>query len=165
MDGKVITPRTRRISTGLWILALVLVWEIIALVVDNTKRTPENVLPHLHQIVASVFSTKLVTNQQTALELVLSNAGITLLRAGMGFLLGIAVGFFLALFMRMFKAVEKTAFPYLMMIQMIPILGMAPIVLAVTRDIDASRIIIACNLSCRMRIQLAPGLSIINPYQ
>jgi ABC-type nitrate/sulfonate/bicarbonate transport system permease component len=130
-----------------WALALVLAWEIVATVVAQTKRTPENVLPHLYQIAESVFSPNLVNSSQTAFQLVLSNAGATLLRAGIGFALGAAVGFALALLMNLMKPVEKVAFPYLMVIQMIPILGMAPIVLAMTRDIDRSRIVIAAILT------------------
>ncbi len=144
------TPNAKKTSgfvTLVWGLGLVALWEIGATIVANTKRTPQNVLPHLYQIIESVFSTAMVSNKQTALQIVMSNAGITLYRAGIGFLIGIAVGFALALLMRMFLPVEKTAFPYLMMIQMIPILGMAPIVLAITKDINKSRIVIAAILT------------------
>ena len=66
------------------------------------KGLPENVLPHLYQIIQSLcISPAMVANKQTALQIVLSNAGITLARAGVGFLIGIAVGFVLALLMRM----------------------------------------------------------------
>ncbi|MDC7124678.1 MAG: ABC transporter permease subunit [Spirochaetales bacterium] len=133
--------------TFVWFLGLVGVWEIGATVIAQTKRTPQNVLPHLGQIVQSVFSSAMVSNKMTAIQIVMSNAGITLWRAGVGFLIGIAVGFLLALLMKLFLPVEKTIFPYLMMIQMIPILGMAPIVLAVTKDINKSRIIIAAILT------------------
>lgn len=134
-------------STLLWAIGVILVWELGATVVAANKRSPENVLPHLHQIAASVASGQVVANRQTALQIVLENAGITLLRAGLGFVIGTAIGFLLALAMRLVQGVEKTLFPYLMMIQMVPILGMAPIVLAVTRDIDASRTIIAAILT------------------
>ena len=43
--------------------------------------------------------------------------------------------------------VEKIAFPYLMLIQLIPILGMAPIINAITGDIAVSRIVIAAILT------------------
>lgn len=138
---------SKKLVTLVWVLGLIVIWEIGASVIAQTKRTPENVLPHLYQILESVFSTKKVNSTQTALELVLSNAGITLLRAGIGFLIGIAIGFLLALFMNLFQVVEKTVFPYLMIIQMIPILGMAPIVLAITKDINKSRIVIAAILT------------------
>lgn len=138
---------SKRMVTVVWVIGLIGVWELGAFLVEQTKRTPENVLPHLYQIIQSVISKNLVNSDQTALQLVLSNAGITLLRAGIGFLIGTLLGFILALLMNMFLSVEKTVFPYLMMIQMIPILGMAPIVLAITKDINKSRIVIAAILT------------------
>ncbi len=147
MAGVKQSKHQSKLVTLVWGLGLVGLWEIGATFIAGSKRTPENVLPHLYQIIESVFSSAMVANKQTALQLVMSNAGITLYRAGIGFLIGIAVGFTLALLMRMFVPIEKTAFPYLMMIQMIPILGMAPIVLAITKDIDKSRIVIAAILT------------------
>lgn len=138
---------SKRMVTIFWVLGMIVVWELGASIIEQTKRSPENVLPHLYQIIESVFSKNLVSSNQTAIQLVLSNAGITLLRAGIGFLIGTALGFVLALLMNLFVSVEKTVFPYLMMIQMIPILGMAPIVLAITKDINKSRIVIAAILT------------------
>ncbi len=130
-----------------WVIGFFAVWEWGASVMDRTKRTPENVLPHMSQIIASVFSTKEVSQNQTAWEIVWVNAQITLERAFIGFVIGIAIGFILALLMDLSGVIEKIAFPYLMIIQMIPILGMAPIVFAVTKDIDKSRITIAAILT------------------
>jgi NitT/TauT family transport system permease protein len=133
--------------TFVWVLGLAIVWELFAFYIEGTKRTPENVLPHIYQIIGSIFSTKPVSSGQTALQLVMSNAGATLFRAGIGFLIGMTGGFVLALLMNLSGVVEKIAFPYLMIIQMIPILGMAPIVLAITKDIGVSRIVIAAILT------------------
>ncbi len=138
---------SKRMVTVVWVLGLIIAWEIGATIVAATKRSPENVLPHLHQIFESVISTNMVNGSQTALQIVLSNAGITLLRAGAGFLIGAAIGFLLALLMDLILPLEKIMFPYLMIIQMIPILGMAPIILAITKDIDKSRIVIAAILT------------------
>lgn len=138
---------SKRMVTIVWVIGLMVFWEIGATIVQFTKRSPENVLPHLYQIIGSVFSDKLVNGSQTAFQIVLVNAGATLFRAGIGFLIGAAVGFVLALLMSLSKAAEKTAFPYLMIIQMIPVLGMAPIVLAITKDIDKSRVVIAAILT------------------
>ena len=138
---------SKKMVTVVWVIGLIIIWEIGATVIANTKRSPENVLPHIYQIIESIFSKKMVSSGQTAIQIVLSNAGITLIRAGIGFLIGALIGFILALFMNLFVSIEKTVFPYLMLIQMIPILGMAPIVLAVTKDIDKSRIVIAAILT------------------
>lgn len=138
---------SKKMVTVVWVIGIIIVWEILATIIANTKRTPENVLPHLYQIIASVFSRELVNNNQTAFQIVLSNAGITLFRAGIGFIIGAVVGYLLAILMNLFSWAEKIIFPYLMLIQMIPILGMAPIVLAMTKDINKSRIVIAAILT------------------
>lgn len=138
---------SEKMVTLVWVVGLIIVWEIGAVVIAGTKRTPENVLPHLYQIAGSIFSKSLVNGRQTAFQIVMTNAGITLARAGVGFLIGTAAGFLLALLMNLVRAAEKIVFPYLMIIQMIPILGMAPIVLAVTKNIDKSRIVIAAILT------------------
>lgn len=57
--------------------------------------------------------------------MVMTNAAATLSRAGIGYIIGIISGFVLALFMSLRKLIKKIAFPYLMLIQMIPIPGMA----------------------------------------
>ena len=138
---------SQKTVTLVWGLGLVILWEAGAFFIASSKRSPENILPHLYQIVASVFSTKKVTGTQTALQVVLVNAGITLGRAALGFLIGALTGYILALLMRGIKAIEKIVFPYLMLIQLIPILGMAPIILAITQDINQSRIVIAAILT------------------
>lgn len=139
--------RSKAFVTFLWIVALIILWEVCALVVAQTKRTPENTLPSLVGIVESVISDDLINGSQTAVDMVIENAIATLSRAGIGFVVGSAIGFILALLMDLSGVVEKIAFPYLMLIQMIPILGMAPIINAVTGDVTQSRIIIAAILT------------------
>ena len=133
--------------TLVWILCIVAIWEFMACVVATTKRTPENILPHIYQILYSLISTKKVTGTQTALQVVALASVQTLLRAAVGFLIGMAAGFGLALLMKLSGIVEKLAFPYLMLIQLIPILGMAPIILSLTGSIGVSRIVIAAILT------------------
>ena len=131
----------------IWIAALIIVWEIFAYQVEQTKRTPENVLPHLSGVVDSITSDKKINGSQTAFQMVMENAGATLSRAAIGYVIGIALGFILALIMSLSGIVEKVVFPYLMLIQIIPILGMAPIINAITKDIAVSRIVIAAILT------------------
>ena len=133
--------------TLVWILCIVAIWEIMACVVATTKRTPENILPHIYQILYSLISTKKVTGTQTALQVVALASVQTLLRAAVGFLIGMVAGFGLALLMKLSGIVERLAFPYLMLIQLIPILGMAPIILSLTGSIGVSRIVIAAILT------------------
>ncbi|MCI5759969.1 MAG: ABC transporter permease subunit [Eubacterium sp.] len=130
-----------------WAVIVIVAWEIGATVVAATKRTPENILPHLYQIIAAAFSMKAVSGGMTATGVVLTSARATLLRALGGFAIGAGLGFLLALLMKLSGLVEKLIFPYLMLIQLIPVLGLAPIILAITGDINRSRLVIAAILS------------------
>lgn len=140
-------PLPSWVSLVVWLVGLIVVWEAVATYIDLSGqfRNPQNYLPHLHLVIQSVFSVKV--SEELGIVMVLKAAGITLSRAFLGFSIGIIMGFVLALLMDLSGAVEKIAFPYLMLIQMIPILGMAPIVYAITKDVDQSRIIIASILT------------------
>lgn len=138
---------TKALVTLVWVLGLLVIWEIFAFIIQATKRTPENIMPHVWQIFYSLIDPKPVSNGMSCLQVVLFNAGQTLSRAGQGFMIGTLIGFALAILMKLSHIVEKIAAPYLMLIQLIPILGMAPIILAMTHDIGSSRIIIAAILT------------------
>ena len=138
---------SKALVTLVWVLGLLVIWEIFAFIIQATKRTPENIMPHVWQIFYSLIDPKPVSNGMSCLQVVLFNAGQTLSRAGQGFIIGTLIGFALAILMKLSHIVEKIAAPYLMLIQLIPILGMAPIILAMTHDIGSSRIIIAAILT------------------
>ena len=138
---------SKALVTLVWVLGLLVIWEIFAFIIQATKRTPENIMPHVWQIFYSLIDPKPVSNGMSCLQVVLFNAGQTLSRAGQGFMIGTLIGFALAILMKLSHIVEKIAAPYLMLIHLIPILGMAPIILAMTHDIGSSRIIIAAILT------------------
>lgn len=138
---------SKALVTLVWVLGLLVIWEIFAFIIQATKRTPENIMPHVWQIFYSLIDPKPVSNGMSCLQVVLFNAVQTLSRAGQGFMIGTLIGFALAILMKLSHIVEKIAAPYLMLIQLIPILGMAPIILAMTHDIGSSRIIIAAILT------------------
>lgn len=138
---------SKALVTLVWVLGLLVIWEIFAFIIQATKRTAENIMPHVWQIFYSLIDPKPVSNGMSCLQVVLFNAGQTLSRAGQGFMIGTLIGFALAILMKLSHIVEKIAAPYLMLIQLIPILGMAPIILAMTHDIGSSRIIIAAILT------------------
>lgn len=148
MNTKGFPQKILKILPGIvWTVVLIGAWEVGATVVANHKRTPENILPHLYQIIAAIFSSKKVANGMTATQIVLTSAQATLLRALLGFALGALLGFAFALIMKLSGVVEKLIFPYLMLIQLIPVLGLAPIILSITGDINKSRVLIAAILS------------------
>ena len=137
--------KKRNFSLVVWLIGFVIVWEILAFYVQISFRTPENYLPHIYDVIISIFTVK--NGGDWGFGLVLESAGITISRALLGFGIGIVLGYVLALLMDLIGAVEKIAFPFLMIIQMIPILGLAPIIFGMTNNVDVTRITIASILT------------------
>jgi NitT/TauT family transport system permease protein len=126
--------------TILWILGLVAAWELGAylLAVSFHDSMAGSKLPYLHAVLVTMAA-----NGPALLEA----AGVTFTQAVIGFALGAFVGYLLAILMSVSRTAERIAFPYLIISQMIPVLGLAPIVFNLVRDMDASRIIIAAYIT------------------
>lgn len=132
--------KSRRTVTAVWFAGFLLIWEAAAFAMQNVFRIPSagSRLPYLHTVVITVAQ-----NWRS----LLTDCLITLSRAGIGFAIGSLVGVALALLMSLSKTVEKIAFPYLIISQMIPVLGLAPIIFNIVRDMNASRIVIAAYIT------------------
>jgi NAD+ synthase len=123
-----------------WIVGILSVWELGAFILASGPKSAmaAQTLPYIHDIFRTIV---------VRFGLLIENLSTTLSRAALGFLLGAAVGFLLAVFMSLSGIVEKIAYPYLLVSQMIPILGLAPILMAIVRDVDATRILIAAFIT------------------
>ncbi|TCT15488.1 NitT/TauT family transport system permease protein [Natranaerovirga pectinivora] len=136
----VITKKERRMVAFVWFTSIFVLLEVLAFflmfVMKDTMAAAKLPFPHTIFIV-------FVNNWRSLLE-----AGvITFSRAAIGFGIGAGVGIFLAVIMSLSKTAEKIAFPYLIMSQMIPVLGLAPIIFNIVRDMNLSRIIIAAYIT------------------
>lgn len=139
-----------------WTIGIFAVWELIAFFLDKVVNDPmaEAKLPYPHSIVVSIA--------QNFTELI-SAAGLTFSRAVVGFALGAAIGFILAIIMSLSKIAEKIALPYLIISQMIPVLGLAPIIFTLARDMNTSRIIIAAYITFfPVAINMLSGLNSVD---
>ena len=123
-----------------WTIGIFLVWELGAFFLDKVAHDPmaDAKLPYLHSVILSFF--------QNFTELI-GAAGLTFSRAVIGFAIGAAVGAILAIIMSLSKIAEKVALPYLVISQMIPVLGLAPIIFTLAKDMNTSRIIIAAYIT------------------
>ena len=132
--------KNRILPSLVWIIGVVVVWEAAAFALVNIfhDKMAAAKLPYLHSILVT-----LATHFGELMEA----AGITLSKAAIGFGLGALVGILLAIVMSLSKVAEKIAFPYLIISQMIPVLGLAPIIFNLVRDMDLSRIIIAAYIT------------------
>jgi NitT/TauT family transport system permease protein len=133
--------KTNTWGVGLvWVAALALAWEWGAhiLAVDLHDPMAASKLPYLHSVVST-----LITNAGPLADA----AGVTFAQAATGFVLGALIGYVLAVLMSVSRTVERIAFPYLIISQMIPVLGLAPIIFNLVRDMNASRILIAAYIT------------------
>ncbi len=136
MKGHRILRQGRLLPTVVWGLGLLVLWETISWYLLNVREVPlaQSKLPYVHE----VLSTFAQYGSTLARE-----GGVTFGNAGLGFLLGAAAGTVLAIVMSVSRWVEQLAFPYAVASQMIPILGLAPILYGIVRDEQAARILIA----------------------
>jgi ABC-type nitrate/sulfonate/bicarbonate transport system permease component len=123
-----------------WTLIVVLCWEFGAYFLDVGFHDPmaASKLPYLHTVIYTF-----VVNIQALLVA----AGVTLSKAATGFFLGALIGYALAVLMSISRTAERIAFPYLIVSQMIPVLGLAPIIFNLVRDMNSARIIIAAYIT------------------
>ena len=119
-----------------WGIGIFVLWEFLAFLLSDVlhDKMAESKLPYPHMVIVS-----LIENFSD----LASAAGLTLSRAVIGFAIGAIVGVILAIIMSLSKIAEKIAFPYLVVSQMIPVLGLAPIIFTLTKDMNLSRIIIS----------------------
>lgn len=135
-----IEKKDQRIVAIVWVIGIIVAWELSSFLLKNVIHDPmaSTKLPYLHTV-AITF----VNNWKMLLEA----GAVTFSRAAIGFVLGTSVGILLAVIMSLSKTMERIAFPYLIVSQMIPILGLAPIIFNIVRDMNVSRIVIAAYIT------------------
>lgn len=122
------------------VIGMLIVWQLISWFLLNVAQVPlaQSKLPYIHEL-AATFGTYGST--------LLTQALITSKSAFFGFAVGGIVGVLVAIIMSSSKWVEQMTFPYIVASQMIPILGLAPIVYGIVRDDGMARIIIAAFMT------------------
>lgn len=124
----------------IWTALVALLWEAVAwlLVVPLADPMAGSKLPYLHDVLAT-----LIFNGGPLWEA----SRVTFAQASLGFGLGALVGYSLAVLMSLSRIVERIAYPYLIVSQMIPVLGLAPIIFNLVRNQDLSRVLIAAYIT------------------
>lgn len=130
----------RSTPTIVWLIGLLIIWQITSWFLLNVLEVPlaQSKLPYIHEL-AQTF----VEYSST----LYSHAFVTFKNALYGFIVGAIVGIIVAIVMSASKWIEQISFPYIVASQMIPILGLAPIVYGIVHDASLSRIIIAAFMT------------------
>jgi NitT/TauT family transport system permease protein len=131
---------SKYVVTLVWVAGIFCVWEFAAYILAEVlhDRMASKTLPYLHDIIAQVWVRG---------GLLVQHGSQTLSRAVLGFIIGSAAGFSLALLMSLAGLVERMLFPYLLASQMIPILGLAPILIGLIGNISTTRVFIAAFIT------------------
>ncbi|MNB65822.1 putative aliphatic sulfonates transport permease protein SsuC [compost metagenome] len=136
MKGNGMLVKGRLLPLLVWVAGLLILWEGLSWALLNVAHAPlaQSKLPYVHEVVSTLFQYG---------GTLLKEGAATFGNAAIGFLLGAAAGVLLAVLMSVSKTIEQLTFPYAVASQMIPILGLAPIIYGIVRDEQVSRIIIS----------------------
>lgn len=157
MKGGSIFVRGRLLPLFVWIFGLLLVWEGTSWMLLHVVETPlaQSKLPYVHEVLSTLWKYS---------GTLLKEGAATFGNAGVGFLIGAAAGASLAVLMSLSKTIEQVTFPYAIASQMIPILGLAPIIYGIVRDEQTSRIIISGYITFfPVALNMLRGLRSVDP--
>jgi NitT/TauT family transport system permease protein len=123
-------------AIAIWAAVVLLLWEVVAWYIANVAHiiNPASKLPYLHLVISN-----LIDHFPTLME----QGAITFGNSITGFVIGSAIGFLLAILMSLSRTIENTLSPYMVASQMIPIIGLAPIIYGIIHDAALSRILMA----------------------
>lgn len=157
MKGPSVLARSRMLPTMVWGLGLLIVWELMSWVLLHLIQVPlaQSKLPYVHEVIRTFgqYGTTLMRE-----------GGVTFANAGVGFLIGAIAGVLIAILMSVSKWIENLTFPYAVASQMIPVLGLAPILYGIVRDEQIARILIAGYITFfPVSLNMLRGLRSIQP--
>lgn len=140
MYGRILRRSVRLLPAIVWIAALVAAWEICSWLLLDVGQVPlaQSKLPYLHKVFATFGDYG---------NVLLREGKATLGNAATGFAFGAATGAALAILMSVSRWMGNTVFPYAVASQMIPILGLAPIIYGIVHDEKSARILISAYIT------------------
>lgn len=146
---KTFTP-PKWLVAAVWLVGFFIVWEIVACIVEATGNA-NTVFPHIYNMVYWCFSSATVQTSTQSYKLCGSSVwqylSDTLSVAVLGFAIGAVLGVIFALLMSLWVPVQKVGYPFLLVTQMIPMLGLAPIFLSVFPDLFTSKMFMAAYMT------------------
>lgn len=131
-------PIGRAALGALGIAAVVAVWEAYkalapdtgVLIGDTTvlPRSSDTAMPHVWDMVSRLSDPVIGTVGDTMWQTVLDGGLFTLKIAALGWIIGVVVGFALALVMQRFAIAEAAVLPWVVLSQTVPLIAIAPLV-------------------------------------
>lgn len=124
----------------IWIAGFLLLWTLIAFAFSASGQA-DTKFPYIHKILLWAFSPEYDgKGLWTAIM-------VTLSTFAKGLLTGFIVGFIFALLMDFIAPVEKVGYPLLLLSQMIPMLGLAPIIVSMVGDFNQAKLVMSAYMT------------------
>ncbi|MDI3328818.1 MAG: ABC transporter permease [Alicyclobacillaceae bacterium] len=122
------------------IILLAVLWEGLSWILSDVARVPlaQSKLPYVHEVMKTFV---------VYWPVLIKEASATSVTVAEGFSLGTVTGVLLALLMSLSRTVERILMPYATASQMIPILGLAPIIYGIVHDENLARVLIAAYVT------------------
>lgn len=126
--------------TVVWLVGFFLVWDLIALVFQMTGQANTK-FPFLHLIFKWAFSPEYDGGG------IWRATGITLSVFAKGLLIGFVIGMVFAVLMSACTPIEKVGYPLLLLSQMIPMLGLAPIIVSIVGEFSKAKLVMSAYMT------------------
>lgn len=126
--------------TVVWLIAFFVLWTLIAFLFDVSGQAATK-FPYLHNILKWTFSPEYDGGT------ILSAITVTLATFIKGLLIGVVIGFFFAILMSACLPIEKVGYPLLLLSQMIPMLGLAPIIVSMVGDFAVAKLVMSAYMT------------------
>lgn len=126
--------------TLVWVLGFLLVWNGIALVFQLAGQAGTK-FPYIHDLLKWAFSPAYDGGG------IWRATGITLSVFASGLVIGFLIGAAFAVIMSACLPVEKVGYPLLLLSQMIPMLGLAPIIVSMVGDFSKAKLVMSAYMT------------------
>ena len=144
-------PRARWVAPVLTVAALLVLWQLVCM----AGLVPTYLLPSPVQVVQALVAD---------LPLLVSHSGVTIAEALLGLVLGVAVGFVVAVLMDRFEAVYRALDPIVTISQTIPTVAIAPLlVLWFGYGLMPKVLLVVLGTFFPVTVSLASGFRSVDP--
>ena len=126
--------------TVVWLIAFFLVWTLIAFIFDMAGQSPTS-FPYMHDILKWTFSPAYDGGTM------LAAVTVTLSTFAKGIVAGFIIGFIFAILMSACIPIERVGYPLILLSQMIPMLGLAPIIVSMVGDFSMAKLVMSAYMT------------------
>lgn len=126
--------------TVVWLAAFFLVWTLIAVLFDAAGQANTK-FPYLHDILKWTFSPEYDGGTIGAA------VAVTLSTFIKGLIIGFIIGFLFAILMSACAPIERVGYPIILLSQMIPMLGLAPIIVSMVGDFAQAKLVMSAYMT------------------